>query len=143
MNFFSSFVASFCAACVFIGALYMLCPDGAMQKSVKYILTLVFILSVISAASIAAGRWDYESAKTSAIETDTSALDTAAAEFVYGSLLRNSGIDFSKITVCTDKNESGSISITKVIICSDCESERILSALGAVAENIEVEIVND
>jgi len=143
MNFFSSFVSAFCAACVFIGALYMLCPDGAISKSVKYVFTLVFVLSVISAAAIAAGKWDYKAFEFTPPETENLTLNTAAAEYVYAETLKRHQIDFSKITVCTDKTESGSISINKVIICSDCESQRILAALSGVAENIEVEIVND
>lgn len=143
MNFFSSFASAFCAACVFIGALYMLCPDGAMQKSVKYIFVLVFILSVVSAAGIAAGRWEWEPVQYTAADTDTDAMLMASAEFVYSELLRSAGIDFSKITVCTDKTDSDSISISKVIICSDCESDRIMAALGDAAKNTEVEIVND
>ena len=143
MNFFSSFVSAFCAACVFIGGLYMLCPDGVMGKSVKYIFTLVFILSVVSAAAMAAGRWEWDTAEYEASEIDTQAMQTSSAKFIFAELLRKAGIDFSKITVCTDKTESGSISISKVILCSDCESDRILAALGDAAENTEVEIVND
>lgn len=143
MSFFTSFTAAFCGACVFIGALYMLCPDGVMAKPIKYILGLIFILTVISAAAIAVGKWDFESIDFTAEAIDTESLDTANAEYVYAYALTKAGIDFSKITVCTDKTESGSISISKVIICSDCEKTRILEALSDVAENTEVEIVND
>ena len=40
MNFLSSAITAFCAACIFIGTLYILCPEGAVSKSVKYILSL-------------------------------------------------------------------------------------------------------
>ena len=48
MNGLSLFITSFCGACVLIGALYILCPDSAMSKSIKYALSLVFIISVIT-----------------------------------------------------------------------------------------------
>ena len=143
MSFFSSFAVAFCGACVFIGAIYMLCPDGAVSKSVKYVLGLVFLLSVISAAAIAAGKWELNLPDITSDYTESEELQISAAEYVYGYALRKSGIDFSKITVCTDKSKNGSISINKVIICSDCEKSRILAALSEVAENTEVEVVND
>ena len=142
MNFFSSFAAAFCSACVFIGAVYMLCPDGAISKSVRYVLGLVFLLSVISAAAIAVGKWDFEMPEITADYTEEASLDVSAAEYVYAYALSKAEIDFNKITVWTDKSENGSISINKVIICSDCEKSRILAALGEVAENIEVDIVD-
>ena len=74
MSFFTSFTAAFCGACVFIGALYMLCPDGVMAKPIKYILGLIFILTVISAAAIAVGKWDFESIDFTATAIDTDGL---------------------------------------------------------------------
>lgn len=143
MNFFSSFAAAFCSALVFIGALYMLCPEGAVSKSLKYILGLVFILTCISAAAIAVGKWDFEMPEIKTYYNDSTSLQVSAAEYVYEYVLNEAGIDFSEITVCTDNSEKGSISINKVIIYTDCEKSRVLAALSEVVENNEVEIVND
>lgn len=143
MNYLASFITSFCAACVFIGALYMLAPDGVMHKSVKYILTLVFVLSVISAAAITAKNRNIEIDKFSAEEINTAALDEETAHFVFESTLKGCEIEFSKITVCTNKTESGSISISKVIICTHCPEEKIMTALNGLTENIEVVVEND
>ena len=62
---------------------------------------------------------------------------------MYVKVLKSAEINFSEITVCTDKTEDGGIVISKLIIYSDCAEERIRGALGAAAENIEVEIVNE
>ena len=43
MNAFSAFAAALCAACVLIGALHLITPDGAMSKPVKYALSVVFV----------------------------------------------------------------------------------------------------
>ena len=142
MKYLSQFIAAFCGASVFIGGLYMLCPDGVMNKSVKYIFSLIFILTVVSAAAFSGG-WDMPYIEPVVADADTEALQTAAAEYVFAEALKSEGIEFSKITVCTDKTETGSISISKVIIWSGDEKERILSALAEAAENIKVEIVND
>ena len=143
MNFLASFISTFCAASVFIGLLYLLCPDGSMEKSVKYILTLVFILTVISAAAITnkgerVGKIEYSS-----IKTDTSALDTETARFIIGRALDNAKIEYREITVCTNKTESGSISISKVIIRSERTETEILTALSGLEESIEVVVKND
>lgn len=121
----------------------MLCPEGALSKSVRYILGLVFILSVISAAAIAAGKWNFKMPEITSGEIESEELQVSAAEYVYAYALSQAEIDFSKITVCTDKSENGSISINKVIICSDCEKSRVLAALSEVAENTVVEVEND
>lgn len=143
MKFFSSFAASFCAACVFIGAIYMLCPQGVISRSVKYILSLCFILSVISAAAITVDKWEFSAPQSATVNTEIGTLDQAAAEYVYAYALSDAQIEYSKITVCTDKTENGSIVINKVIIYSDCEKARIIAALGEAAEKIEVEVIND
>lgn len=140
---FSSLIGSFCASCVFIGALYMLCPDGVMSKTVKYILGLCFLLSVISVAGITAEipQIDFTLPETAA-DTQES-LEISSAEYVISQLLSASGIDFSEITVCTDKSEDGSIIINKVIIQSREEKEKIISCLGELTKNYEVEIINE
>ena len=142
MSYFTSFITSICAACIMIGALHMICPDGAMGKSVKYILSLIFIVSVIAAAfSIRNFDWNTDYTVPE-IQSDES-LQSASARYVYAAALKSAGINFREITVCTDKSESGSIIISKVIIYSDCDAAKIRVALGAAAENLEVEIINE
>ena len=140
---FATLVCSFCASAVFIGALYMLCPDGVMNKTVKYILGLCFLLSVISVSGITAEMPQIDfTLPESAKETERS-LDISSAEYVISRMLTASGIEFSQITVCTDKSQNGSIFINKVIILSSAEREKILSCLGEMAKNYEVEIINE
>lgn len=143
MNFLSSVLITFCAACVFIGALYMLCPDGVMSKPVKYILGLCFLITVISAAGITVKTPDIDFSLPETVTEDTESLEIASAEYVYSYLLTAANIDFSQITVCTDKSDDGSIIINKVIIRSDCQREKIIEALGEAAKNHEVEIINE
>ncbi len=143
MSGFSSFLTSLCAACVFIGVMHLICPDGAMGKPVKYILSLVFLVTVVSSVGIFAGGFEPGVSFDAAYAVSDEDLRAAAARYVYEAALNSSGINFTEITVCTDKNDDGSIIISKVIIYSDCEETRIREALGAAAENLEVEIVNE
>ena len=75
-------------------------------------------------------------------EYSEDSLYAASAEYVYGQLLKNAGIEFTKITVCTDKSDDGSIIISKVTVFSGQSAAEIKRALGVVAENYEVEVVN-
>ena len=143
MNLFVQLVISFCATSVFVGALYMICPDGAVSKSVKYVLSLVFILTVITACSVTVKQTDINFENFSQHEIDTSPSLVAAAKQVYSLALKNADINFKEITVCTNKASDGSIVINKIIINSDSEKEKILKALSQVAENYEVEIINE
>ena len=138
MRVFSSAVAAVCSACVLIGALQLISPDGVMEKPVKYLISLAFLLTVIVSILPAVKRPELDFAFSTPSAASNSELETAAAEYVYASVLRAEGINFDKIIVCTDKSENGGISISKVIIVSDEESGRILTALQAVAENVEV-----
>lgn len=143
MSYFTGFITAFCAGCVLIGTLHIICPDGAMSKPVKYVLSLVFMLIIISAAGITVKKADFDFKIPSSDSEDTGALDIAAAEYVYARLLESAGINFTKITVCTDKSDDGSIIISKVIIYSDCDRLKITEALSVVAENYEVEVINE
>ena len=114
-----------------------------MSKPVKYILGLVFLVTVISAAGLISDGFRSDISFNTDIETSDEELKAAAAKYVYVKVLKAAEINFSEITVCTDKTEDGGIVISKLIIYSDCAEERIRGALGAAAENIEVEIVNE
>ncbi len=143
MKIITSILTSFCASAVFIGALYILCPEGRISKSIKYVLSLAFLLSVIAAAGITLKNADIEIPVSNVDIEAATDLDISSARFVYSSILEKSGLTFEKIEIITDKSEEDSIYISKVIIKSSEQRDKILSALGEAAENIEVEIKND
>ena len=143
MNYIASLFSTFCVSAIVIGALHILCPNGVIKKSVKYILGLCFILSVLTASGLAVKKADFDfSFKTESVY-DNEELLAANVRFTFSYALIKEGIDFSEIIVCTDKNEKNSIVINKVIIKSVCEKEKILSVLKEPAQNYEVEIINE
>ena len=142
MSYINTFLISFCAAAVFIGALYMLCPDGAMQKPIKYLVSLLFLLSVISVAGITVKNAELNLDFTLP-QTDSTDLEIKNAEYVYAFALRNADIGFREIEIFTTKADDGGIIINKVIVHSDCERQKIVDALSEATKNIEVEVVND
>lgn len=143
MNFLAQFLTAICAACVFIGALYMLCPGGSMSKPVSFALSLVFVISVAAACKLTA--WNNISDISLSIPTATAGEEglIISAEYVYSTALKSAGINFSKVSVLSHKNEMGGISISKVIVVSSESEEKIRAALYGRSENIEVEIINE
>ena len=143
MNYLSGFLTAVCASAVFIGALYMICPEGSMNKSVTYLLGLVFILCVTAASGVTVKNADFTIPSVTVSEAGTEEGLKNAAEFVYKSSLKSSGIDFKEITVCTNNLGESRINISKIRIVSDAPKEKIIAALGEAAKTYEVEIVNE
>lgn len=138
MNGFISFITAFCTACIVLGGLYILIPHGNMSKSVKYVFSLCFVCCII-AVPLSGTSFSIDFDIPDAQQTDISA---SAAQLVFSEALRSAGIEFSKITVVTDKSSSGSIVISEVIIYTDADE----SAVRAVTENGEsykVSVINE
>ena len=143
MNALNSFITAVCAACVIIGAAYLICPDGSMQKPVKYVLSLVFIAVIISAIPIARVKFDLNFNAYEYSEKTENELLISGAQYVYGSVLKKAGANFNKITVCTDKTESGGISIIKIAVSTNEPEYKVKEALNAAGVNYEVTVQNE
>ncbi|MBO5090373.1 MAG: hypothetical protein J6C27_05630 [Clostridia bacterium] len=113
-----------------------------MKNSVKYILSLVFTLIIISSALKIDFDLDFKS-DTSNTEATTQAIDEASARYVFETCLNASKIEFSKISVLTTKNADDSIVISKVLIFSKEEKSKILNSIEGITQNLEVEIINE
>lgn len=143
MSYLNSFLMSFCVSAIFIGAVFLICPGGKMSKPVKYILTLVFTVVIITSVSNKNFDLDFSDFKVPTVDTDGEELKIQSAEYVLGEVLRQNGVNFSKITVCTTKAEDDSIVISKVIVFSKESQDKILDALSEIVKNYEVEIKNE
>ena len=140
MSTILSFIASFSVISVTLGALYMLCPEGTLQKSVKYVFVLLLLCSMIALITgmkkvsfdfhMPQYRYQPENAQAIGIKLN------------FERALKNEGIEFSKITVCTDKSKDGSIIISEVIVYSSETEEKILNTIGNPKE-YEVTVINE
>ena len=143
MSYISSFLVSICASCIFLGAMQILCPTGQMNKSVKFILGLVFLVMIISSAGIIPKNIELNIPLQSQGVAINPEMDIKSAEYVFATALSLNNIEFSKITVCTDKTQNDSIVINKVIIETKQNAQAVLNALGDAAKNFNVEVVNE
>ena len=139
MNSILSFIVSFCIISVVLGALYILCPKGTMQKSVRYIFVLLLITSCLALIK-GIGGIDFSLKKHTYAPQNDDAFHYFA-ELTFKEALKNAKVEFSKITVCTDKSENGSILISEVIVFSEEPQDKILKAIGS--EEYEVTVINE
>jgi hypothetical protein len=142
MNYITSFLTAFCVSSVFIGCLHIICPEGNISKPVKYLFSLLFIVIILSSAKIFTGTKIDLNIPTVNMESQDE-LQISSAKYIFSYVLNSNGINFSEITVCTDKSDDSGIVISKVIIHTDCQKEKVLTALGELSKNREVEIIND
>ncbi len=135
------FVTAFCSVCVMSAGLSLLCPSSKLEKSVKYVFSLVFLVCLLSALpGLKNIKIEYPKANFSVADSNIS---SATAQWNFEYLLRANNIEFSKIEVCTDKNAEGGIIINKVIIYSSESAENIRELLGGEDIGYAVEIIGE
>lgn len=143
MSWFNSVVTAVCAAGICFGAIFIICPNGKMERSVKYVLSLCFLLIIITIAGVGVKVSDFQLDFENTVSVDARELEIAAAQYTIELALKNAGIDFREISVSTDNLSTGGISCTKVKIYTDCDKQRIVNALGGERKDFEVEVINE
>ena len=141
MNGLSSFIISFCGSCVLLGFLYMLCPSGSMSAPVKHVFCLCFVCCVIaSVLTIPKPDFSYfDKANNAEILTEQNTAVTA--EMVFGEALRQSNVNFRKISVETNKMSDGSIIISKVTVYTTESAQKVEEIIGS--DSYEVCVINE
>ena len=134
------FIVVFCSTSLLFGGIYMLKPSGNIGKAVKYIFALIFLCSVLGAIfNIKIDDLDNFTINSNQ-HIEASSLGHDALELTFEEALRSSGLIFSKITVCTNKNENGSIIISKVTVFTKEAKEKVREALGGERAEYEIEV---
>ena len=143
MNWFNSLITAFCAAGICFGALFIISPTGKMERSVKYILSLCFLIIVITISGVKIKMSDFDINFNTVSSVDTDELQNSATEYTIALALQKAGIDFREIYVSKDILETDGISCTKVKIYTDCDRQKIVNILGEETENFKVEVINE
>ena len=102
-----------------------------------------FLVIIISAANIPLKKITFPLPEATASQASLTEMQCLSAQYIYSYTLAAQNINFKEIYVCTDNSNDNSIVITKVIIVSDEPREKIIEALGVLAKEREVEIVNE
>ena len=143
MNWFGSVITAFCTAGICFGALFIISPTGKTGKSVQYIISLCFLLIIISAVGVTVKSADIDIDFKVTESVDTTEMQINSIKHTCGLALQNAGIDFEEIFVSADILEDGSIECIKVTVNSAVNREVIVNALGGEREDFKVEVINE
>ena len=143
MNWFNSLITAFCTAGICFGALFIISPSGKMERSVKYVLSLCFLIIVITISGVKMKMSDFDINFNTISSVDADELENSATECTIALVLQRAGIDFREIYVSTGNLETDGIRCTKGKIYTDCEREKIVNILGEETENFKVEVINE
>lgn len=143
MKIFSQIITAFCVSSIFIGVLFMLVPKGALSKSVQYILSLAFILSLLASAKITIKNSDFKIPQLETQTVNSQELQIENAKYVFAYALQKAGIDFKEIKIFTNTDSNNSIVINRIEVYSASKREEILSVLGEAGMNYEVVVINE
>ncbi len=143
MSWFNSLVTAFCAAGICFGAIFIICPNGKMERSVKYAVSLCFLLIIITISGVRVKITDFQIDFNNTVSVDTEKLENATLEYTITLALKNAKIEFREIYVSTDNLPNGGISCTKVKVYTACDRQTVVNALGGESEDFEVEVINE
>ncbi len=131
---------AFCAAAIISAAVGLLCGNR-LEKSMRYIISLTLICTVIS---VAVGRKFTFFAQTqpqSTVSYDEMPLYEYQAEYLIADILKKEGIEFENITAKATKSEDGSIVINELEI-SGCKSrEKAVNTLNDMGIDCNIRVV--
>ncbi len=140
MTALRSFATAFCCVCVISGGLYLLCPTGKIEKTVRYVFGLIFVLCLLS---IVPGFKQTHIALPSSTTVSTP-FNTFTVENIrqtFATTLENAGITYQKIEVCTDNLPNGGITITKVTVITAADAATVRELLGGEQAEYAIEII--
>lgn len=129
----------FCAVSVLTGAIGIL-SGGALEKSAGYILSLIFLASLVTA--LAGADFNIEIKAEEAIGENAEyeeALSEYQAEYLAAALLSEKELPFEKITASATKTEDGSIIISEIVILGGNEAAAKAVKESGICEKVSLE----
>ena len=140
MKDFVTFVTSFCVVSSIIGGLTIIFPSGRLSKSVKYVAVLSLICAFLGVFFV-----NFKlnlGGDFSVSEQTKNDADIYLTRIIFENALKTNNIPFQKIDFLTDKNDDGSIIISKVLVYSSSSKEKIAEIIGNDGK-YEVEVIDE
>lgn len=137
MNAFQQAAAGVCFAAVIIGAVYIICPEGAQGRGMKYIAGLIMLICTVNPFLRININTDIETPQNT-VTYNASEMLAAQAEYIIGEALRDGGVSYRLVSVNTDILPSGDIFISSVCITGASDKQKAAELLGNVMQAKEV-----
>ena len=140
MNAIKEIAFSFCITAVVAAAMGLLCGNR-LEKSMRYIVSLMLICSVLSSA-VGTKFVFFESSDTeNTVSYNTLPLYEYQAEYLVFEILKKADIKVEKITANATKSEDGSIVINELEIIGCSERERAIKVLSKTGIDCNIRVV--
>lgn len=131
MNAIKAAGAVICGFMIVSGVIGMLVPEGSMEKSMRFVITVAFIAAVITAfsgiTSVFPDLITQETLSDTVVYDPSDSINSLSARNIERELTlaaENIGIRGAKINVDTDISDDGSIRIISVEYTSENERDR-------------------
>lgn len=135
-----SFLCAFCVGGTLLGALYILVPEGAFKKPLKYLFGVCFICCIISFFPLTADI-DITEGLQSQSAADYTDTNLYAARLTFCTALDKAGIPYKDINVFAYTDEENRITGLEVTVFSEAPPQEITAVLQN--ENIKVSVINE
>ena len=145
MNGIKYILTALCALLIFLGGFELLTPKGKLENIMKYVLGLTLLVSMVGIIT-GADFSDFSKITAKSDVNASSAVIYASenqVEYMAAALLSGNSINFKKIEAETDISKQGSISISRIDVYSDYNSEKITEILNSYFDVLQVRVIND
>ena len=145
MNEFKSVILGICIASIGLGAMYMLKPEGATAKAVRFAFAVIFLTLTVTLVVSLFVKGDRLLPSLSS-DTELLSYESIArleAEQLAAEVLKEKGIKYEKIEIFTNKEDSGSISIKRITVKTNENPEYVRDSITAVIKADGVEVINE
>ena len=140
MNAVKDVAFTFCVAAVISAAVGLLCGNR-LQKSMRYIISLTLICSLLAVTVGKSFNFFYSSEPQSSVEYDTMPLYEYQAEYLIAEALRKEEIKFENIRANATKNEDGSIVINEIEIYGCKDKDTAMNTLRSYGIDCLIRVV--
>lgn len=131
---------TFCVTAVVAAATGILC-GSRLERSMRYIISLMLICSVLSVAVGKQFKFFDNTADNNTISYDTQPLYEYQAEYLVAEILRKEGIEFENVTANATKCEDGSIVINELELSGCKNSEKAVNTLRKMGIDCIIRVV--
>ena len=135
-----SFLTAFCVGGVLLGALYILAPEGAFKKPLKYLFGVCFVCCIVSFFPVFSNMDITADLSSFTLESAPDA-NLYAARLTVVTALEKAGITCKSIDITPAYDAAGNITELSVTVVSNEDPQKIKNAIES--ENIKVSVINE
>ncbi len=133
-------VVGVCLLSVAVSVCLLICPDSSLRKQVKFLISLVCIISLISPFRHLQISSNLESLQLERSSSSVQAFTEAAAEQALNNALKQSGLSCDRLEASVHVSEDNCISITDVSLTCDDPQTAVMLLKDLLGEEVQLHV---